>query len=222
MSVSKNNAKFRSGMLVAAAAVVLLGSSAAHAELTLDQQMEKAMWAVFNGPTAKKLKVNKHHFNVKKSRVVQSGNVVIVEGTISHHLNNRRDDQVEYKIRKEGGAVKEMKIKIKRGGFAPIGAKIAAVLGQYVTGTPLPADKIEGLGRKLGRKIDGDWESTAELLVTHIGMRADSTGRDGLVAYRASLQQRPPSGAATGTRRPARRPTASGKNVSDHRTSGRR
>jgi len=217
MSLSARKPNSRVVTLVAVSAIVFLGSTTARADRKLDQQVEKAMYAVFNGPTIKKLKVNNHEFNVKKAQVVRSGDVVILEGTISHHLSFRKDDQVRYKIRKQRGAIKEMSIKIDRGGFAPIGAWVVNVLGKYVTGVPMPVEKVESLARKLGQKIDGKWESTAELLVTNIAMRVNSRGRDGLMVYRASLQQGTSTTVSSG-RTPLSRPAASGKTSRDHRS----
>ncbi|MGH9894819.1 MAG: hypothetical protein ACREA0_23140, partial [bacterium] len=56
---------------------------------------EKAMKAAVEGPEVKKIKFEKHEFNVKPVKIT-GGRVSggVVKGHISHHLSWRDDDQV--------------------------------------------------------------------------------------------------------------------------------
>jgi len=60
---------------------------------------ERAMKAALDGPTVKKLKLERHEFNIKK--VTRNGNRW--SGQISHHLNWRDDDQVNYSFTVSAG-----------------------------------------------------------------------------------------------------------------------
>lgn len=133
-----------------------------------------AMKAALCGPERKKIEIFGHKFNVKPVEITREGQEITVVGQISHHLTARRDDQIYYRITKEGNTVKEIQVNIERGGWAPIAAPIISVLSTYITGGgfTIPPEKIETVGRTLGRAIDGSWEQAAQFLIVNIALRA--------------------------------------------------
>lgn len=133
-----------------------------------------AMKAALCGPEHKKLKIFDHKFNVKPAEIIRQGNKITVVGQISHHLTARRDDQVYYRITKEGNTVKDIQVNIERGGWSPVAAPILSALSTYMTGGSItvPSNKIEVVGQSLGRVIDGSWEQVAQFLIVNIALRA--------------------------------------------------
>ncbi|MGH0791337.1 hypothetical protein ACQVTU_27350, partial [Bacillus cereus] len=87
--------------------------------------LDKAVQAALLGPEIKKLKVFDHEFNVKPAYISKLGNQTIVNGQISHHLSFRLDDQVYYRFVKEDGVIKNLEIKIDRGGWTKITARVS-------------------------------------------------------------------------------------------------
>lgn len=138
--------------------------------LAQDDSIERAMTAVFEGPEVKQLEVYDHEFNVKPAQINRDGNKVTANGQISHHITWRKDDQVYYTIVKEGDEVKSVEIKIARGGATPVLAPLISIAATYV-GVPVPPDKVEEVGRMLGRGIEGGWEEVAQVLVSNIALR---------------------------------------------------
>lgn len=132
--------------------------------------IERAMKAVFKGPEAKKLEVMDHEFNVKPAEIQRNGKRRTANGQISHHLSFRTDDQLYYTIVKEGDVVKSQEIRISRGGAAPLVAPLISAASAYL-GKPIPPDKVEEVGRGLGRLVEGSWDEVAQTLVVNIGMR---------------------------------------------------
>jgi len=129
---------------------------------------EKAARHALYGPEVKKLKVMGHEFNVKKAKITRSaGGMTTVTGQLSHCLTLRPDDQLYYTIRKSGTKVVSMDIKIDRGGLAVYVSKLA----NHFIGHPTAVGSIESLVRDLGRKVDGKWESSADLIVATIALR---------------------------------------------------
>ncbi len=133
--------------------------------------MEDAMKAALKGPEKKKLKVFDHHFNVKPVEIKRDGARIIVNGQISHHLRWRRDDQVYYRIIKEGDKVIKVERNINRGGWAGIAAPIVAAVGTYFTGVPIPPDEVEKVGRAIGKVQDGSWEGACDAIIANVAIR---------------------------------------------------
>lgn len=153
------------------AALVLTAASVAYAG-----PMEDAMQAALRGPERKKLKIFDHEFNVKRveiQRDVPRRGQITVIGHISHHLSMRPDDQVYYRIVKEGNRILSVQHRINRGGFAGLVAPIIAAAGSYFAGVPIPADKVESIGRALGRAVDGSWESAADFIIGNVALRVN-------------------------------------------------
>ncbi|MGG0262774.1 methyltransferase [Bacillus mycoides] len=131
--------------------------------------LDKAVQAALLGPEIKKLKVFDHEFNVKPAYISKKDNQTVVNGQISHHLSYRLDDQVYYRFVKENGEIKNLEIKIDRGGWTKITAPIGAIIAQYF-GVPVTPDLLSQIGQQLGALTDGKWEYTAEAIIAAIGL----------------------------------------------------
>ncbi|MGH0883225.1 methyltransferase [Bacillus cereus] len=131
--------------------------------------LDKAVQAALLGPEIKKLKVFDHEFNVKPAYISKKENQIVVNGQISHHLSYRLDDQVYYRFVKENGVIKNLEIKIDRGGWTKITAPIGAIIAQYF-GVPITPDLLSQIGQQLGALTDGKWEYTSEAIVAAIGL----------------------------------------------------
>ncbi|HDR8450050.1 TPA: methyltransferase [Bacillus cereus] len=131
--------------------------------------LDKAVQAALLGPEIKKLKVFDHEFNVKPAYISKLGNQTVVNGQISHHLSFRLDDQVYYRFVKEDGVIKNLEIKIDRGGWTKITAPIGAIIAQYF-GVPITPDLLLQIGQQLGALTDGKWEYASEAIVAAIGL----------------------------------------------------
>lgn len=112
---------------------------------------------------------NGHEFVCKgKSGWKTTDGVTLVKGQLSHHLSGRPDDQVNWsaKITAEG-AVEDVKIEIKRGGAGKwLSWPARAVLAYY--GKPVSEETMTTFFRESGKLWDGEWETTAELVVAGI------------------------------------------------------
>jgi hypothetical protein len=142
--------------------VLVAMASSAQAETP----QEKAARHALNGPEIKKLKVLEHEFNVKKAKVTSSGVETKVEGQLSHHLSLRPDDQLYYTIKKSGGKVTSVDIRIDRGGLAPYIGKATSYLLSSAAGGDATA-----IAQRLGRFFDGKWESAADVIVATIALQ---------------------------------------------------
>ncbi|HDR7495126.1 MULTISPECIES: methyltransferase [Bacillus] len=131
--------------------------------------LDKAVQAALLGPEIKKIKVFDHEFNVKPAYISKLGNQTVVNGQISHHLSFRLDDQVYYRFVKEDGVIKNLEIKIDRGGWTKITAPIGAIIAQYF-GVPITPDLLSQIGQQLGALTDGKWEYASEAIVAAIGL----------------------------------------------------
>ncbi|HDR3658656.1 TPA: methyltransferase [Bacillus cereus] len=131
--------------------------------------LDKAVQAALLGPEIKKLKVFDHEFNVKPAYISKMGNQTVVQGQISHHLSFRFDDQVFYRFVKEDGVIKNLEIKIDRGGWTKITAPIGAIIAQYF-GVPITPDLLSQIGQQLGALTDGKWEYASEAIIAAISL----------------------------------------------------
>ncbi|PEL99759.1 methyltransferase [Bacillus cereus] len=131
--------------------------------------LDKAVQAALLGPEIKKLKVFDHEFNIKPAYISKKENQTVVNGQISHHLSYRPDDQVYYRFVKENGEIKNLEIKIDRGGWTKIAAPIGAIIAQYF-GVPITPDVLSKIGQQLGTLTDGKWEYASEAIVAAIGL----------------------------------------------------
>lgn len=134
-------------------------------EENLSRAIEVAQIGTCNPHGYVRVKVNKHDFNVKKAKIVTIGNKHTITGQLSHHLRFRTDSLVNYTIIKENGLIKDIQLKIDRGGFTSVASSISPILG-----IPIASANIEAIGRKLGILTDGSWEKTAEYIIANIAM----------------------------------------------------
>ena len=133
--------------------------------------MDDAIKAAIDGPQKKKLKVFDHHFNIKPVEIKRDGDRITVNGHISHHLRWRRDDQVYYRIIKDGNKVIKIERDINRGGWAGMAAPIVAAVGTYLTGVPIPPGEVEKVGRTIGSAVDGSWEGACDAIIANVALR---------------------------------------------------
>ncbi|MGG0407886.1 methyltransferase [Bacillus mycoides] len=131
--------------------------------------LDKAVQAALLGPEIKKLKVFNHEFNIKPAYISKKDNQTVVNGQISHHLSYRLDDQVYYRFIKDNGEIKNLEVKIDRGGWTKITAPIGAIIAQYF-GLPITPDLLSQIGQQLGALTDGKWEYASEAIVAAIGL----------------------------------------------------
>ncbi|MBG0971312.1 methyltransferase [Bacillus sp. SRB3LM] len=131
--------------------------------------LDKTVQAALLGPEIKKIKVFDHEFNIKPAYISKKDNQTLVNGQISHHLSYRLDDQVYYRFVKENGEIKNLEIKIDRGGWTKITAPIGAIIAQYF-GVPITPDILSKIGQQLGTLTDGKWEYASEAIVAAIGL----------------------------------------------------
>lgn len=141
-------------------------------ETSLQSNMDIAVQAALVGPEIKKLNVLGHEFNVKPASISKKNNLTVVNGQISHHLSWRPDDQLYYRIDIENGEVKQVEIKIDRGGWTSLSAPFLAALAQK-NDIPITLEMIQELGQKLGSFIDGKWEYAAEAIVSTIALHIE-------------------------------------------------
>ena len=140
--------------------------------IPLESSMDQAVQAALVGPEIKKLNVLGHEFNVKPVSISKKDHLTVVNGQISHHLSWRPDDQLYYRIDIENGEVKQVEIKIDRGGWTSLSAPFLATLAQK-NDIPVTLEMIQELGQKLGSFIDGKWEYAAEAIVSTIALHIE-------------------------------------------------
>ncbi|HEX8930332.1 MAG TPA: hypothetical protein VGA45_15560, partial [Actinomycetota bacterium] len=78
---------------------------------------EKAMHAALQGPEVKKLRLEKHEFNVKPVSITRTSEGMRVKGQISHHLSFRDDDQYHYSFTVAAGrqvAIEDVEVDVDR------------------------------------------------------------------------------------------------------------
>lgn len=132
---------------------------------------DKMMRAAKDGPQME-VRYKTHDWIIKKYNKSTFGSRTTVNGEISHVLAGRPDDQVLYVISLNAGGITSINVNIKNRGLAPIIAPIAAALGTYLTGVPIPKDAVEAVASRVGKAVEGDeWESVAHLLVSNIAIR---------------------------------------------------
>ena len=132
-------------------------------------EMELAVNAALYGPEKKGVSIFKHGFNVKPAQFVRNGSSLTLTGQISHRLTRRIDDQLYYTIVLEQAVVKDIQMRIDRGGWTPFAAPLISGVMRYF-GVPVSPDQVASVGRALGRFYDGSWESVAALIVANLGV----------------------------------------------------
>jgi hypothetical protein len=134
--------------------------------------VEVALEAALHGPEKKRLRIFRHHFNVKPVEISSEGERTTIFGQLSHHLSWRPDDQVYYTIIKENGAIRSITRQIDKGGWWSILAPIISVVGP-ILGLPIPPEQVAEVGEHVKDILDGSWQSVADFLITQIALRVD-------------------------------------------------
>jgi len=195
---------------------------------------DKAMKAALSGPEAKKVKVDKHEFNVKKATT--SGDRVSgrkVKGQLSHCLALRDDDQIYYECKIQAGqmvSIEQINIRIDESWMNKIARDIWVELKDVIVealknkGTAGDTNKgqfelqrlveeAEDVKKRIFEEskklLDGSWRGEAYFLILNIVGR--HTINEAQTVYR---QTRPPTKKPPTRRDP--RPTK--PPVRDHRT----
>lgn len=168
------------GMLAVMAMLAMSVSARAESPAERQAALRTASRAAIYGPEVKKLKVAGHEFNVKKAKIVHDHMGTRITGQISHHLSLRPDDQLYYTIQKIDGTVRSVEIKIDRGGLTPYVTKFAV---KYL-GLKFAETDIRNFLSNIGQKIDGKWESAAELIVTSVALRAPESDAPAKTSYK--------------------------------------
>jgi hypothetical protein len=194
---------------------------------------EKAMHAALQGPEVKKLKLEKHEFNVKPVSITRTSEGMRVKGQISHHLSFRDDDQYHYSFTVAAGrqvAIEDVEVDVDRSILSSVfklgldlllkylseklGDKLPDLPGQtqqaLTTAGDQAADRVFEDSQRL---LDGSWEGEANFMVVNIASRL---GLGAVAQQRAKVD---PIGFARGlnSTRPVR-PSPRGPVVRDHRT----
>lgn len=153
-------------MSVIVAALCLAVSPAAAGD---KESLSACANAAAYGPLKKGITVAGHDFNCHPITVAKNADIVAAglqqpspnsyyKGRLSHALRLRPDDQVDYLIvlQVSGGwcGLEPPIMKINRGGFASVGGGFVERFGVN-----------ESDWRALAKKLEGDWEATANVVV---------------------------------------------------------
>ena len=154
------------------------------------QNFEKALRAALEGPEVKKIKIEKHEYNVKPVKVERRGAQLHVRGQISHHLSWSDDDQVFYRFAVTPGqvlSIADIDIEID-GNF--IRSTMTAVwdgflkkaliellerkfeqAGQETFKLSVAQATSEQVVQESQKLLDGSWQREADFLIVNIAAR---------------------------------------------------
>lgn len=132
------------------------------------EALESCATAAAYGPLKKGIKIAGHDFNCHPIRLAKEADLTAAgkslnadynyyKGKLSHALRLRPDDQVEYLITLHvagGCRLRPPTVKINRGGFINVAKKATDLFGIR-----------ESDWRSLAKKLEGDWETTANIVV---------------------------------------------------------
>ncbi len=159
------------------------------------KDFEKAMTAALDGPSKKKIKIEKHNFNVDMANITRVGNKIVVVGNadgknISHRLKFRPDDQVDYAFEVVGGQVKNLDIRVRKGSDKTIKLikKVVKVIKlalevkesidqqQKADGAVVANDAANDAAfQETKRLLDGSWRGEARFMIANIALRASKS-----------------------------------------------
>jgi hypothetical protein len=152
---------------------------------------EKAMHAALQGPEVKKLKIEKHEFNVKPIKTQRVAGKLEVGGQISHHLSLRDDDQYRYRFTLVPGqqiSIQDVDVDIDRSILSSVfklgldllvkylseklGDKLPDLPGQTTQALTTAGDQAATrVFEDSKRLLDGSWEGEANFMVVNIAAR---------------------------------------------------
>jgi hypothetical protein len=142
--------------------------------MTVNQaQFTRAMKAALEGPEVKKVKPERHEFNVKPIKVEKLADGLKIIGEdghhISHHLSFRPDDQVRYTAMvNNDGVLQSLDVKVKSSWeqIKELGSLAAAIVGFFASAkaddaalSPIPGTEL---------LLDGKWRGEADFLIANI------------------------------------------------------
>lgn len=142
-----------------------------YSETLKADSLKDAMKAAINGPEKKTVKIYEHEFKVKQARVHTVGKQLYISGQLSHHLKRRPAHEIYYIITKQNGVINDIRMQINRSLLTELDDPIISSLGTYFEKAPIPSDKIEDIGKKIGTVINGRWKGAAEFIIVNIALR---------------------------------------------------
>jgi hypothetical protein len=169
-------------LLLVSGLVVVTSATVSLAEAVDMQAFEVAMTAALQGPERKRLKIEKHEFNVKPIKITRTGDSILVSGEEGHHISHHRgvvnDDQIYYEFTKQGGIIIGPKVRYEKGGWGPtlktvmgivekaneVYDEIARKQGAIVTAQQAAFEETKKL-------LDGTWQGEANFLIANIALR---------------------------------------------------
>lgn len=115
--------------------------------------------------------VNGHEFHSKPINVVRTNGKIVITGQLSHMLSGRPDDQVFYKIIKNGNAIESISQDTTKGGHAIWIGPVATAVGAYFN-TPIDPAKATEVMHKVGETVEGQgWVPAADAIITAVALR---------------------------------------------------
>ncbi|MGD9720488.1 MAG: hypothetical protein AB7O59_21990 [Pirellulales bacterium] len=175
---------FSIGFLVLVAAGHAAQAATSPGDVRLAAALDTALRAALYGIKTGEVVVNGHVFRVASAHFACAGALTVIEGELACRRANGSHVPLHYAIRKRGATILSLEIRVAG---QPASAWRRAGLTRYVVGTSLADEHIETVSARLGRMLDGNWQSAAELIVASVALRADLFGRDRLAMHRARL-----------------------------------
>jgi hypothetical protein len=203
--------------------------------MTVNQaNFEKAMNAALQGPEVKKLKFEKHEFNVKPAKIERKDGNLQVSGQISHHLAWRDDDQFYYRFSVVSGkqvSIQDIDVDIDESILSKVFKLGLDLLVEFLkkqledelddqTGQTEQALTRSGdqasarVFEESKRLLDGSWQGEANFIVVNIAARVGL----GVAAQRRTKVDPLVFARRLNITRPVRKRPV----VRDHRTTARR
>lgn len=112
-----------------------------------------------------------HLFGVPPLIFEKQSKRFLITGTLIHHHENGKKDQIKYRIVKEKGAISEIRLQVNGGEFRPASDAILTALGDYRKAVPISDEKQEEVRQALRNAVDDTWQRAAEFLIAHIAIR---------------------------------------------------
>ena len=94
----------------------------------------------------------------------------VITGTIMHHNKGGQDDQVDYRVTKEKGAIKEVLLKINGGKWEPLSQAMTGAMGGHVKGQPMSKEEQNAATDAIYNAGKGSWRNAVECLIARIGV----------------------------------------------------
>lgn len=140
-------------------------------------QFQKAMKAALDGPEAKKIKPEKHEFNVKKVRIVTTAGGIEVDGSSGHHISHHRslrpDDQIFFRCKVDkSGAVRDLDINFDESWANAFLRKLSEEILDRLFGEKSDTPMAHVPAKDSEKLLDGSWQGEAKFLIVNIIVHA--------------------------------------------------